>query len=311
MKKIFNCKFFALSSCFIFLCSCSQSSPPSLSPEEEAKRERPFKGDLPYEILEERLREKADHQLPIPRFKPEAEKLYPDVLNHPWLLLQPHVENLSHTMIQDIRSLQDAYEQVNLLRKERGMPTPSFNEDTAAMIRAIQKLQKPIDKLALSWPSGYYSVLNIPSTPPSIQGIPRPFQIYKRLLIDEIDAGFPVFLDLRVFDLESEGEESLQNSRALDLINWHLSLFKDSSSFTKHVSEDCIVFVGHSAHNEDVYNPSHGFATKDRGVFLSFLMREDHLYTLFLDAPSSILDKHLESLLRMMNRPLVEIPAGI
>jgi len=234
--------------------------------------------------------------IPIDRDSSESKALYSDVVNHPWYFKQPRVKRVTVGIAEDIRSFRTVHKKLNDLRIAKGQPVKTLDEDTEMLIKEVEKVQSMIDTLQLNFPENGYNVFNLPDQ--SYVTTPFPFKLYKRLLLDETLYGMPFTLDVRVFELTDPEKE-------IDAIyHWHLNLLENPEEcFVRFPSDRGVVLIGRGDRNTRHYDPSHGIATKDRGVYLAFLQSEGKFLVLYADAPWKTFKEHREDLLKIMRLP--------
>jgi len=192
--------------------------------------------------------------------------VYEDILDHPWLKQQTGVEEILPAIVEDVRSIQ------------------RLNIPWEQIQKKYDELQKEIHTLPVTWPSYWYQVLQIPPA--------SSFRIYRRMLVGENHLGFPIYLDVRVFELKDA-------TQVAEILDWHFKLLKDEP-FQK-IDPYPNVFVGRGDHNTLLFNPTHGIASKDRGIFLAYFLKNQKLFVLFLDAPWFDFVIYYDNLLSILN----------
>lgn len=216
---------------------------------------------------------------------------------HPWLKRQPHVTEMSPVIQNDLHGIDSMCRQVAKQREAAGFPPGSIEEDLATILKQVDQLQRPLKALHLKPDRSWYSVLSLPDTPQSQYPTPVGFHIHQRLHVDNTDLGFPVFLDLRVFQLD----QAPFHERVDTIVTWHKDLLDNpDNSFRNYEISDWKVLVGRGDHNTDHFNPTHGIASDNRGIFLAYKRIDDKLYLLYMDAPREIFDKHQTKLMAMI-----------
>lgn len=253
----------------------------------------------------------ALEQLPLARYSPKAERLFSEVLDHPWIARQADVLTLTRVMVDDIRLIEAAHRQLTKRRIEEGVDAPSLAEETNIIVDSLDMLQQPLRGLGLKFPSQLYSVLNIPATSGAFATAPIPFQVHKRVHLFTTETGRPTFIDLRVFSLKESDSVDQADSAVLAIVNWHLNALKGGDTqFTRYASPDCVAFIGSGDHNTNHLDPSHGFATTDRSIFVAFLQQGDKLYVLYTEGPREEMQPHVQTFLGILNRRLIQVPTG-
>jgi hypothetical protein len=220
-----------------------------------------------------------------------------DLFNHPWLKLQPGITTISARISQDLESIRHAYDQMALMRQDLTLPYRSYEEDCLAIIALLQQLQQPIDHLALALPDDKYSVLNIPDIEPTHNCPVAPYHIHKRIHWCDSHLGMPVYLDVRVFSLTGDDDQVSQ------ILDWHRGCLQ--GHFDQYSASDCMVFIGHGDRTESSPDDTHGFGTKNRGLFLGCIALQDRLYVLHLDTSWETFEPEQANLTAVMNRSLV------
>ncbi len=244
-------------------------------------------------------------QFPLAFHQPATRQKYGDVIDHPWIRQQPGLVALTDSMVSDIRSLKEGHELLNQRRKEAGLPETSFEQETSTIVTTIEEIQNSLAPLHLAFPTGLYSILNIPLTSASPYNTPLPFDIYKRVELGQTSLGVPYYLDVRAFDLTKLDSQAAKEAAVQAIINWHQRLLKPGApAFTALQGKDTLVLLGHGERDRDHFDGSHGFATNDRGVFLAFFNDGRHLYVLHADAPWQNLQDKKDLFLKVVNRPL-------
>ena len=183
----------------------------------------------------------------------------------PWLGLQSNEIVVDDFVLQDQRALAEIEQK--------------FGLSADKVIKILLDIQKPLDKFGLLFPTDRYSVLTIPDSQ-------YEFKVVKRIYLNKTPLGSPVFLDVRKFD----SKEGVQD--------WHFGLIH--GEFERIEGRRYPVFVGRGDHNQEQYDPSHGFSVKDRGLFLAFIEDGDKLYVLYADAPWETLEKHKNELISVV-----------
>lgn len=257
---------------------------------------------LPKEIDDYSLSlEKEESQLsilPLARDNPKLKEHFKDIIDSPWLKLQPFVTEINRFIVKDIRLTRYAIQKIEEKRAQQKLPKRSLDDETAALIRTMSNLQASLGPLNFDFPAKYYSFLNIPDTPVSLYPAPLPFKIYKRIYLDNLNDKEAFLSDVRVFDLDTN--ISKQSQEVIDIVNWHFNKLKaGEGAFTKFASDDCIVMIGRGVGTTQA---------NETGVFLAFVQRENRLFVLVAEAPWAIFDRHQASLKGIVNRPLVEVP---
>ncbi len=244
-------------------------------------------------------------KLPVPMQSPVALGQYRDVVTYPWIRLQSGLTHVTDGMVADVRSLEQGHEELNKRRKQAGLPTNTFEQESDRLISTIQEIQATIEPLKLAFPNNLYSILNIPPAAPLSYTTPLPFDIYKRVELGETDLGIPYYLDVRVFDISRLQSQTAKDAVIQAIINWHLGLLQGGEkAFSILQGKDTLVLLGHGDRNRDHFDGTHGFASHDRGVFLAFFSDGRHLYVLHADAPWSTLKNNKNLFLQVVNRPL-------
>lgn len=226
-----------------------------------------------------------------------AERSVDPLWNHPWLRTQPYITEINEVIRDDLDSIEEVCHALAKQRIKAGFPPVSKEEDRESILQQIQTLQQPISQLGLSYPQQWYSLLNLPHTDSKHYPLPIDFQIHKRVYVDDNQWGMPVFLDLRVFQLD----QFFYEERAQEVIQWHSKLLKETEAFFRsYDGKNWTVLLGRGSYNKEHFDPSHGFSSEDRGIFIAYRRDADKLYLLFLDAPRDVFDKHQGTLMSII-----------
>ena len=239
--------------------------------------------------------------LPLSKSDPRAKQFFSDILEHPWILAQPHISTLSRLMVEDIRSLSHAYALRSAQMQKIGVTPPSYQEEANFICRHLQRLQRKIEALSLEFPHYAYSLLNLPAINPTAYSTPLPFNIHKRVHLGSSTLGMPIFLDVRVFELDAHKEREARDRDIKAIIAWHTDLLEGGeTNFKKLDHTGATVLIGHGKRNMAHFDNAHGFNLEERGVFLACLKHQMRLYILHVDAPYSSFQELQEALLQIL-----------
>jgi len=230
------------------------------------------------------VRKNQSSLLPLAKQSENAQKYFAELLVHPWIQAQTGVEEISHEMIQDIEGANMLCEALQQETEQAGKKPLSTKKITKILIETLLALQ---NEIPISFPDNLYSVLCITETADSSNPPPTPFHVYKRLYLGQTEIGFPFYLDVRVFDVESEQERQ-------NILSWHCSvLVEKEDAFEKHIiDENKQVFLGKGV---SAKNRAHGvFEWQDeRGVFIYAIQKGKKLYVAYTDASWKTFEKSL------------------
>ncbi len=206
--------------------------------------------------------------------------LPPYLLAHPWVKSQP-LKAVNPEMARDLAEL-------NAYSAQLFLSNPELTRDVieAVFIDRLTALQKD---LPFSFPGELYNVLCIRETPMESLQPPHPFHVYKRLYLGESEIGFPVYLDVRVFEVARDEIQSV--------VTWHLERLEgeavchfDQRDKKRYTSQGFL--SGEQAHGW-------GKDLGERGLFADFIYRDEKLYVLYCEAP-------LESFLTFAQRKIFD-----
>ena len=194
---------------------------------------------------------------------------------HPWLLSQPFVQEANLEIKRDLEKIRHLSEQ---------LPNLSEEELTNLMMTKLLALQATIP---FTFPNTFYNVLCISA---SEGQIPAPFCVFKRLYLGETELGLPLYMDVRVYDLDSAKSE--------EIMTWHLNALEGNRE-ELHFSEQRKAFLCRGKQNSHRKDTTHGFAALqgDRGLFLDFYSLDNRLYVCYAEAPLVTFTKY-ESIFR-------------
>lgn len=261
-------------------------------------QEKLEEGDIP-SVVEEIDRDVPLH-FPVHRDAPQLAHLIPELLQHPWVQEQPQVEWVTEAMVRDIQSVLALNARAESWRHARGLPSVSWQEESQALMHAIQTLQAPLRHLEISYPAHAYSTLNIPSVDPHIYKTPVPFQVHKRVILGQSTGGFPVTLDTRIFRCEP--------SQVKEIIQWHLkTLSAGEEAFKTWVAGEWTIHLGRGDRDPVHFDNSHGFYLEDRGVFFAHRFFGDRLVVLCVDALWTDIEPQVCHLHQLFPSPWAEI----
>ena len=208
--------------------------------------------------------------LPLPIDSPQALDYFEDVIHHPWVKRQTEVKVINREMVEDIEKYKSAYKLAKDHAMQSGQRIPSYEELNDILIREYEHLEKEIAKLDLKLPTNKYQVVMLPEN------------TYKRFYIDDTALGIPFYLDVKVHSLFGEGDiEKIKK--------WYWNLLKGGRESFKPMG---VGFIGHGDRNIEHFDPSHGFAVRDRGIYVSFYRLGNKMFVLYADAPWIDFEKH-------------------
>lgn len=199
---------------------------------------------------------------------------------HPWVAMQPFVNGEALELVRDLEKIRHLSKQIPHLSEE---------ELTALMMQKLLILQSGIP---FTFPETLYNVLCI-SEPQEESLIP--YHVVKRLYLGESDLGFPVYLDVRCYDVDPG-----QGSR---LKEWLVQTVEGNT-------EELVSSGGKNAYlcrgkrNTSRRDPTHGFSAlqKERGLFVQFFEQGSKLYVCYAEAPWTTFAKY-EPLFRSLANP--------
>lgn len=227
---------------------------------------------------------------PVVYVIPEQEQSY---FSHPWLRTQPNVKSLSSVIKNDLDSMNAVHILLNKQRQIKGLEQKSTDADAQAMTDILLTLQKPLKDLPIHFPSGFYSLLNLPETPQIEWNTPFSFQILKRVHLGETELALPFYVDVHVFDSPLENDpESIQRIR-----DWYFNLLSaGASSFQKLPVVHVQAWVGKGFRSAHYQQFSHGFATQERKLLFALIPREGRIYVIFAEGSLKAFEEHQELL---------------
>lgn len=200
--------------------------------------------------------------LPVNRESHSAHQFFEPLLSHPWIQMQPAVNQLNIEMIRDLCALEEFCER---LGKEEGLSPKQIEE------MAICTLIKLQEEIPFKFPESLYNVIFITESPEYTVKPPGLFHVYKRLYLDDSEMGIPFYLDVRVFQSEKVSLD--------EVINWHLQIL-DGEPEVLYQSDNRIVFKKMGCRERET---AHGFARGKRGLYADFLQSGDKLYVLYAE----------------------------
>lgn len=179
------------------------------------------------------------------------EKDRDELFSHPWLKKQK-IEKLSPGILRDISDLEIFCAEISRQHPEL---SPAMVTDML-----IEKLSGMQEKVPFAFSEEFYNVLFI--TEPS----EKPYKVYQRLYLGDSSAGFPVYLDVRVYKTDS-------NEKAEDILKSYFSSLKETSQ--QNIGKDRYFITGKSDAQLDV----------ERGLFFYPKHIDGILYVAVIDAP--------------------------
>jgi hypothetical protein len=111
------------------------------------------------------------------------------------------------------------------------------------------------------------------------------FHVHKRLYLGETELGLPFYLDVRVFELDTNQSE--------EIIVWHLTLL-DGRKEELLTTKERKAFLCYGRRNASYADTTHGFAAlqEERALFLDFYEKENRLYVCYAEAPLTTFNQH-------------------
>lgn len=176
------------------------------------------------------------------------------------------------------------HERLNAIRKAQGEPEKSLTDDLAFLKSLKERLDARLASLQLNYPPGEDQFF-LPEYHPT--QAPTPFKLYKRITLDTTDYGMPFNYDVRLFERLSPAEKQA-------LKTWHLSTLESPFSPVPSRFES---YLGYGPRDTSIYDPSHGLATQNRAIFVSFIDDGDDLIVLWADGPRATFERHKAQIL--------------
>jgi hypothetical protein len=245
------------------LAGCSEQEPPKKQPYGQIVVPSPVV-DIPLisdlNVLE---------RLPLPIDNPEVITFFGDVVRHPWVKRQPGLKELNREMVEDIEKFKSTYKMLAESARQEGKSFPSYEEFNDNVVRDYETLEREMLALPIEFPADHYQVLMLPKN------------VYKRVYVDDTALGIPFYIDVKVYELSKKDE----------VIEWHWKVLKGGKQAFENFKSG---FIGRGDRDSDHYDPSHGLATRDRGVFLAFYPVGSKLFVVYSDAPWGDISKHLD-----------------
>lgn len=214
--------------------------------------------------------------LPLKIDSQEAENYFNDIIHHPWIARQKGLKILNREIVEDIEKYHSAYKILKDQASQAGQQFPNYEEQNFLTVKAYEEIEKKLSLIPFRFQKGYYEVLMLPPG------------VYKRFYLEDTELGVPIYLDIKGYDFVNKDKEKfIQEMR-----DWHLSLLEEKESFHPFNGG----FLGRGNRNAHFYDPSHGLATKDRGIYFALFPTEEILFVVYLDAPWRQFEKYQDLL---------------
>lgn len=229
--------------------------------------------------------------LPLARASEEARMCFPELLDHPWVQMQPCVSEISIEMVRDFEALEEF---CRFAKEKRGIDKGELQN---FMIETLIALN---EKVPFSFPKHLYNVLCITDSPAK-PSPPVPFQVFKRLYLGENPMHMPFYLDVRVFQLTGRSSD--------EVIAWHMARLEEGEKAFSLIStkqDGLRLFLGKGLLSREGGSHVLTEAFAERGVYLECLEKEGCLFVAYAEAPLKVFqaqETFFDQRILELNRP--------